>query len=240
MISDQGLKRRVLVVDDDEDLSMIVQDLLEDYGYDVTLAPDSEVAYELLEKQSYHLIILDINLPDTTGFEVCKELRKLSTVPVIFASARTSETDKITGLDIGGDDYIAKPYSLKELLSRVNSLVRRTYGFTEQSLTYYIGKGTDNEIEISTADRLVKRNGERINLSLKEFDVLMNLAEHMNTAFKKEKLLEAVWGTLSEVEMSTLTVHIRWLREKLEKDPSKPEYIRTVWGVGYMLTDHKG
>lgn len=232
-------KKRILIVDDDCDLSMIVQDMLEDYGYQVTLAESSEKAYELLETNSYHLIILDINLPGTTGFEVCQELRKVSTVPVVFASARTSETDKITGLDLGGDDYLAKPYSLKELLSRVNSLIRRTYGYTEQSHAYVLGEGTDHCIRISTGDRVVTCNGEKVSLSLKEFDLLAALAAHKNEAIKKEKLLETVWGTFSEVEMSTLTVHIRWLREKLEVDPSKPVYLKTVWGIGYMLADNE-
>lgn len=229
------MKRKILIIDDDEDLSMIVSDMLTDYGYDVTLACDSDEAYSLMEKMSFHLIILDINLPGTTGFNVCKELRRISTVPVIFASARTDENDKITGLDIGGDDYIAKPYSLKELLSRVNSLIRRTYGFGEQTKNYTLGNESGNLIEISTNDRIVKRNHEKISLSLKEFDLLVHMAEHMNEAVKKDDLLHEVWGTLSEVEMSTLTVHIRWLREKLETDPSKPEYIKTVWGIGYML-----
>lgn len=236
MVTDAA-KRKILIIDDDVDLSMIVRDLFEDYGYAVTLAQDSETAYALMEKNSFHLIILDINLPETTGFEVCRQLRRISTVPVIFASARTDEDDKLTGLDIGGDDYLAKPYSLKELLSRTNSLIRRTYGFETPSKTYIIGKGTDNCIEISTEDRTVFRNGEKVSLSLKEFDLLSYLAEHMGEALHKEKLLEQVWGILNEVEMSTLTVHIRWLREKLEKNPSEPEYIKTVWKVGYELED---
>jgi len=226
-------RRNILIVDDDKDLSGIVSDMLEDYGYHVTLAMSSEKAYELLEKQTFHVILLDINLPRITGFEVCRELRKISTVPIIFASARTSENDRITGLDMGGDDYLAKPYSLKELLSRINSLIRRTYGFEDKNITYEFG--TNNEIKLSLRNRQVTRNGEKINLSLKEFDLLAYMAAHPNESLKKETLLREVWGTYSEVEISTVAVHIRWLREKIENDPSKPIIIKTVWGIGYRL-----
>ncbi len=229
--------KKILIIDDDKDLSMIVQDMYEDNGYQVSLALNSEEAYGLLEKNSYHMILLDINLPRITGFEICKELRKISTVPIIFASARTSEDDKITGLDLGGDDFLPKPYSLKELLSRTNSILRRAYGFEEQNKSVEIGKGTNNIIVITTSNRTVTRNGQNVALSLKEYDLLQFLADHKNEAQKKDTILRQVWGTLCEVEMSTLTVHIRWLREKLEVNPSQPVYLKTVWGVGYMLED---
>lgn len=227
------MKRKILIIDDDKDLSMIVQDMLEDYGYQTTLALSAEEAYEKMAADSYHLILLDINLPESSGFEVCQELRKVSTVPIIFASARTSENDKVTGLDMGADDYLAKPYSLKELLSRVNSLLRRTYGFSEEDSTYYLGE--NKEICISTVSRSVTRRGETVSLSLKEFDLLVCLAAHMNESMSKETLLQEVWGTFCEVELSTVAVHIRWLREKLEEEPSHPKLIKTVWGIGYML-----
>lgn len=227
-------KKNILIIDDDKDLSMITSDMLEDYGYNVTCAENSDIAFELMKDNVFHLIILDINLPNTTGFEICKELRKVSSVPIIFASARTSEDDKIIGLDIGGDDYIPKPYSLKELLSRVNSLIRRTYGFQTNDKKYIIGS-EKNQIEISTANRTVMRNSEKISLSLKEFDVLVFLAKHMNETVKKETILSEVWGAYSEIELSTVAVHIRWLREKLEENPSKPTIIKTVWGIGYTI-----
>lgn len=227
------MKRKILIIDDDKDLSMIVQDMLEDYGYQTALALSAEEAYERMAADSYHLILLDINLPESSGFEVCQELRKVSTVPIIFASARTSENDKVTGLDMGADDYLAKPYSLKELLSRVNSLLRRTYGFSEEDSTYYLGE--NKEICISTVSRSVTRRGETVSLSLKEFDLLVCLAAHMNESMSKETLLQEVWGTFCEVELSTVAVHIRWLREKLEEEPSHPKLIKTVWGIGYML-----
>ncbi|MDF2944119.1 MAG: Response regulator consisting of a CheY-like receiver domain and a winged-helix DNA-binding domain [Herbinix sp.] len=226
------MKKSILIIDDDEDLAAITADLLKNYDYLVTIAHDGEEAYSLLGSNKYHLILLDINLPRETGFTFCRELRKVSSVPIIFASARTSEDDRITGFDIGGDDYLPKPYSLKELLSRVNALMRRTYGFGEEEKIYHIG-----DIEIRTSARMVLRKGEQIMLSLKEYDLLSFMAEHRNVALSKEKLLNEVWGTYCEVEVSTVAVHIRWLREKLESDPSTPVYIKTIWGVGYCLSD---
>lgn len=228
------MKKQILIIDDDEDLSMIISDMLEDYGYEVTCVGDSEQAFEILSDHVFHLILLDINLPGQTGFELCKELRKVSTVPVIFASARTSETDRITGFDIGGDDYLPKPYSMKELLSRVNALLRRTYGFTEEEKIVTFGN-----VEVNITARTVRKDKEEVSLSLREFDLLAYLCEHKNQALTKEKLLQEVWGAFSMVEASTLTVHIRWLREKLEDDPAKPQYIKTVWGHGYMLEEKK-
>ncbi len=222
--------KHILIIDDDEDLSFIISEMLEGYGYQVTCVGDTEQAFTLLEEHTYHLILLDINLPDGTGFELCKELRRVSTVPVIFASARTSEDDRVTGFDIGGDDYLPKPYSMKEMLSRVNALMRRTYGFSEQEKVVTFGN-----VSVNITSRSVTRNGEPVALSLREFDLLAYLCEHANTALSKDKLIAEVWGAFSMVEPSTLTVHIRWLREKLEEDPANPEYIKTVYKVGYML-----
>lgn len=224
------MKKKILIIDDDEDLSFIISDMLESYGYQVTWAKDSEEAFLYLSENMYHLILLDINLPNTTGFELCKELRKVSTVPVIFASARINETDRITGFDIGGDDYLPKPYSMKELLSRVNALIRRTYGFAKEEKIIQFG-----EVFVDINARTVTKKGQVVSLSLREFDLLAYLCEHKNVAIPKEELLSEVWGAFSMVEPSTLTVHIRWLREKLEENPAKPDYIKTVFKVGYLL-----
>lgn len=224
------MSKHILIVDDDEDLSFITGDMLESYGYKVSHAKNAAAAFDMLSENKYHLILLDVNLPETTGFEICQELRKASSVPVIFASARTSETDRITGFDIGGDDYLPKPYSMQELLSRVNALVRRTYGFTEEEKLVTFG-----DVSVNITSRTVTKNGQPISLSLREFDLLAFLCEHKNTALAKDKIISEVWGAFSLVESSTLTVHIRWLREKLEDDPAKPEYIKTVFKVGYMI-----
>lgn len=227
---------KILIVDDDKDLSMIIADMLEDQGHEALHVTTLENAYELLEREKVALILLDINLPDGTGFELCEELRRVSEVPVIFASARTSEDDKIVGLDIGGDDYLAKPFSLKELMSRINSLLRRTYGYSNAPQVHKIQAGGDNLICIDESSRSVTRNGIPVSLSPMEYDLLLYLVRHAGTALPKEKILNDVWGAFSQVEPSTLTVHIRWLRTKLEKDVSNPELIKTVWGVGYIFT----
>lgn len=224
------MRKNILIIDDDEDLSFIISEMLENYGYNVSCACSAEAAFDMLSVNTYDLILLDINLPETTGFEVCQKLRNVSSVPVIFASARTSETDRITGFDIGGDDYIPKPYSMKELLSRVNALMRRVYGFPEAEEIIRFGS-----IIVNVTSRTVVKNGATVSLSLKEFDLLAYLCRHKNTALTKDKLLSEVWGAFSLVEPSTLTVHIRWLREKLEDDSSRPEYIKTIFKVGYML-----
>lgn len=223
------MEKTILIVDDDEDLSYIIADMLENYGYHVKLAKDREEALTLLTERMFRLVLLDINLPDGTGFELCRELREVSTVPVIFASARSSETDRIAGFDIGGDDYLPKPYSMKELLSRVNALMRRTYGFGEESVLSF------GDVVVNITSRTVLRGGRAVALSLKEFDLLAYLCEHKNCALTKEKLLAGVWGAFSITEPSTLAVHIRWLREKIEENPAEPKYIKTVYKVGYML-----
>ena len=220
----------ILIIDDDRDLHMIISDMLTGYGYRVTCAIDAEEAFALLSKNTYHLILLDINLPDSDGFELCKELRRVSTVPVIFASARTSESDRISGYEIGGDDYLPKPYSMKELLVHVQALIRRTYGFSSEEKIVSFG-----DVTVNMTSRSVTKKGEPVSLSLREFDLLAFLCEHKNEAMPKEKILTSVWGAFMTSEASTLTVHIRWLREKLEDDPADPKFIKTVYKVGYML-----
>ena len=221
---------KILIIDDDKDILTIISDMLSGYGYEVTTATSAEDAFDLLSKGSYHLLLLDINLPDSDGFEICKQLREVSTVPVIFASARTSEDDRVTGYSIGGDDYLPKPYSMKELLVRVQALIRRTYGFSTEEKIVSFG-----DVVVNITARTVTKNGEAVSLSLREFDLLAYLCEHINEAMPKDKILTSVWGAFMTSEASTLTVHIRWLREKLEEDPADPKFIKTVYKVGYML-----
>lgn len=224
------MEKRILITEDDADLAGITKDMLEGYGYEVQIAGSLEQTFAMLTKDTFDLLLVDINLPDGSGFDVCRELRRISKVPVIFASARTGETDKIKGLDMGGDDYLAKPYSLRELLARINALFRRIYGEQEDMPVYESGG-----IRVDTGMRKVERDGEEIKLALREFDLLAYLCAHPNRAIRKETLLHEVWGAFSEAETATVAVHIRWLREKLEKDPAHPQLIKTVWGVGYQL-----
>lgn len=222
--------KRILITEDDGDLANITKDMLEQYGYEVRIAKDCEQTFTILTDEKFDLLLVDINLPDGSGFEVCGELRRISKVPVIFASARTGEADKIKGLDMGGDDYIAKPYSLRELLARVNALLRRTYGTQENAPVYELGK-----IRVDVGMRTVERDGVEIKLALREFDLLAYLCAHPNQVIRKEEILHEVWGAFSEAEPATVAVHIRWLREKLEENPARPQLIKTVWGIGYQL-----
>ena len=228
--------KHILIIDDDVELSELIRDMLEDKGHTVDIINSVEESYTYLMNNMPHLILLDVNLPDGDGFAICSELRKISNVPVIFASARTSEDDRVTGLDMGGDDYIPKPYSIKELYSRINALLRRTYGISDREIIGIVA-GEDNIIEIDTGARYMKKNGVRVELSPKEYDLFAFLLKNKGTAVDKDTLLNNVWGAFSVVEQSTLTVHIRWLREKLETNPSKPSLIKTVWGIGYMLEE---
>ncbi len=222
--------RRILIIDDDTALSDITRDMLEQYEYEVEQAYSVSEAFATLTDTRFDLLLLDINLPDGTGFEVCEELRRVSMVPVIFASARTGVDDRISGFEKGGDDYLPKPYSMKELLVRINALIRRTYGAAAEE-----EKVTFGNVEVNLTSRSVTKNGKEVSLSLKEFDLLAYLVRNRNNAVEKDKLISEVWGAFSEVDASTLTVHIRWLREKLEDEPSAPKYIKTVYKVGYML-----
>lgn len=224
------MKREILLVDDERELSAIISKMLEGCGYSVTCTDCASGAFNLLAAKRFDLLILDINLPDADGFEICRNLREVSEVPVIFASARTAEDDKVNALEIGGDDYMEKPFSLKELLARVNALIRRTYGLQQSQDVWRFG-----EVEIHPASRQVSKRGNAVSLAQREFDLLVYLYQNRNNAIPKEKILAAVWGAFSEVEPSTLTVHIRWLREKLEDDPAHPQYIKTIWRLGYML-----
>ena len=224
------MKKTILIIDDDVTLSELIKDILENYDYNVDHVISADKAYNKLSINKYHLILLDINLPDQTGFEICKEIRKVSQTPIIFASARVGENDRITGFDLGADDYIPKPYSLKELIARINAVIRRTYGNNNDEKIVNF-----SNVTVNITSRRVFKNNNEITLSLKEFDLLKYLCEHINTPISKEVLISEVWGAFSIVDPSSLTVHIRWLREKLENNPAEPKFIKTVYKIGYML-----
>lgn len=230
MANVSDLRARILIVDDDKELSFIIKKMLENYSYNVTVTHSCEEAFRLLGETSFDLVLLDVNLPDGTGFDVCRQLRGVCDVPVIFASARTDEDDRVTGFDIGGDDYLPKPYSMRELLSRVNALLRRTFrNSTEEKVVCF------GSVRVNITARTVEKDGRPVQLSLREFDLLAFLCQRQGEVIPKEKIFAQVWGAFTEVEPSTLAVHIRWLREKLEDDPAKPRFIRTVRKVGYVL-----
>lgn len=229
-MSSQTNTGRVLLAEDDQDLAGITRDYLEAKGHRVVLCPNAQSVYEILKNQVFDLLILDINLPDEDGFSICREIITQSDLPIIFASARTSEKDKIQALDLGGDDYLAKPYSLQELDSRVKALLRRVYKQEGKMQIYQAGP-----LWLDPHARRARLNGQDLILSPREFDLLAFFLQNPEVTLTKEEILAKVWGTYAEAELATVAVHVRWLREKIEPDPSHPIYIKTVWGAGYRF-----
>ena len=222
----------VLIVDDDADLSAIVARYLESEGFAVMRAASAEEAYDVLGARPFDLVLLDINLPGDDGFAACAALRRASDVPVIFASARTSETDRIEGLDTGGDDYLPKPYSLRELLAHVRALLRRAKGRAGDEASAGRSAGS---FTLDEGAGILAKEGVSVPLSPKELALAAYLVRHEGVAVSKERLLAEVWGAFSEVEPQTVSVHMSWLRAKLEDDPAHPIYFKTVRGKGYLF-----
>lgn len=224
----------LLLVEDDLDLAFITKDFLMEH-HDVIHVTHKQAALAHYEANKIDLVLLDVNLPDGTGFEICQEIRQRASVPIIFMSARTGDVDRVKGLQLGGDDYIPKPYSLVEFAARVDALLRRSYHYPKADKPtkhHQIGS-----IIVDPLSRKVTKEGQLVELSPKEFELLLVLCEHRGQAMAKERLLNLAWGHDTIVELSSLTVHIRWLREKLEENPSEPVYLKTLWGVGYILED---
>ena len=222
---------RILIAEDEVELAKGLKFLLEKNKFTVDIVHDGADALDCFQCVEYDVIVLDIMMPKVNGLEVLRHIRKCrSSVPVLMLTAKAEVEDRVVGLEAGADDYLPKPYSMKELLSRVNALIRRTYEFMEQDNIVQFG-----DVVVNISSRTVQKQGDIISLSLKEFDLLACLCQHRNHAVPKEKIINEVWGDFSIAEPSTLTVHIRWLREKIENDPANPQYIKTVYKVGYML-----
>jgi DNA-binding response OmpR family regulator len=198
----------------------------------VLVAEDGQTALEILEREPPDLVVLDLMLPEVDGLEITRRLRAAGEIPIIMLTARREETDRILGLEMGADDYVVKPFSPRELVSRVKAVLRRTLGSAtardEQSLVFA-------DLHIDPVTRLVIVDGEERTLTAKEFDLLWVLARHPRQVFNRNQLLDLVWGMTEYVDPSTVTVHVRRLREKIEADPSNPRHIQTVWGVGYRF-----
>jgi DNA-binding response OmpR family regulator len=224
---------RVLVVDDDPTVSEVVARYLERDGYAVETVADGRTALDRALAEPPDLVILDLMLPGIDGLEVCRRLRALAPVPIVILTARGQENDRIVGLDLGADDYVAKPFSTKELVARVRAVLRRARGplAAAPEPTRVL---VDGDLEVDITARQARRAGEVVSLTAREFELLAFLMRNPNRAFRREELLERVWG-YSFGDTSTVTVHIRRLREKVEDDPSAPRYLATVWGVGYRF-----
>jgi DNA-binding response OmpR family regulator len=221
----------VLVVDDEPMVRDVVTRYLERDGHRVVEAEDGDTARTLIEREAPSLVLLDVMLPGKTdGLELCRWIRSSSDLPVILLTARVEETDRIVGLELGADDYVTKPFSPRELATRVKTVLRRARPSAPPRERISIG-----QLEIDAATREARRGGEVVGLTAKEFDLLWFLASNPNRAFSRDQLMHRVWGYSAALDTGTVTVHVRRLREKLERDPSEPQLLETVWGVGYRL-----
>ncbi|WP_294136215.1 response regulator transcription factor [uncultured Clostridium sp.] len=219
--------KNILIVEDEANISDFVKGELEYEGYNVCIKEDGREGLEEALKNEYDLIILDVMLPSMNGFEICRRLKREKQSPIIMLSAKDSVMDKVNGLQIGADDYIAKPFAIEELLARIEVVFRR-----QDNLNNYIIKFKD--ITINKSSRVVKRDGNEINLTNKEYELLMILIENKDKVVTREELLEKIWGYGYEPETNVIDVYIRYLRAKLNNE-NKEEYIQTVRSVGYIM-----
>jgi DNA-binding response OmpR family regulator len=216
----------ILVVEDDEQIAELMRDFLEAEGFRVRHAANGRETNEQLERGRPDLVLLDVMLPDESGFEICRRLRRDSAVPVLFLSARDSDADKIRGLGLGGDDYIVKSATPAEVVARVKAVLRRASPPDGQRLRF-------GELEVDLAAHEVRCEGRPVELTAREFELLRILVEHPRQVFSRDQLFELVWGSFGD--RSAVAVYIARLRQKIEPDPGSPRYIVTVWGAGYRL-----
>lgn len=228
------MSKRVLVVDDEKLIVKGIRFSLEQDGMEVECAYDGEEALKIAKEQKFDMILLDVMLPGLSGFEVCQQIREFSNVPIVMLTAKGEDIDKILGLEYGADDYITKPFNILEVKARIKAIMRRTA--TKES------PKAESSSMIERGDMKIDREGRRvyieekeINLTAKEFDVLELLILNPNKVYSREKLLTMVWGADYPGDVRTVDVHIRRLREKIEKNPSEPRYVHTKWGVGYYF-----
>jgi len=221
----------VLVVDDEPIVRDVVVRYLEQEGYRTLQAADGDTARELLEHEEPSLVVLDLMLPGTDGLALCRWIRGRSQLPVIMVTALGEESDRLTGLELGADDYLTKPFSPKELVARVKAVLRRSQNGTPKAERIDIA-----DLSIDAGRRQVTRAGEPLALTALEFDLLWFLAGHPNQVFTRRELMDNVWGYSSALDTGTVTVHVRRLRAKVEDDPAHPRHLETVWGSGYRFT----
>ena len=222
----------VLVIDDEPAIRDVVVQYLRREGYDTLESGDGKRARELLEREWPSLVVLDIMPPGSDGLSLCRWIRDRSELPVIMLTARGEEADRIVGLELGADDYVTKPFSPRELVARVRTVLRRG-GATSESGHERIRFG---DVEIDAAAREVRKGDGVVKLTAREFDLLLFFARHPRRVFSRDQLMSRVWGYEPAFDSGTITVHVRRVREKIEDDPARPRHLETVWGVGYRLT----
>ena len=229
---------KVLIAEDDKNLLDILTYNMEKEGYRVNTAQDGIDAVEKVRNEKPDLIILDIMLPEMDGFEVCRIVRREMTMPILMLTARADEVDKIAGLELGADDYMTKPFSIRELLARSKAMLRRVDMVKQSFVTPTTERASTlkfGDLELDTARHVVSRNHMPVDLGPKEFDLLAFLMINRGQVFSRDKLLDRVWGYEFAGDTRTVDVHVRWLRQKIEPNPEKPVYLQTVRGVGYKF-----
>ena len=227
------MDKRVLVVDDEKLIVKGIKFSLEQEGLLVDCAYDGEEAVAAAKSTSYDVILLDLMLPKLSGFEVCQQIREFSDVPIVMLTAKSEDIDKIMGLEYGADDYITKPFNILEVKARIKAILRRSRKQTEAVSEE--NNLTAGDIRVEKDGRRVFLRGQEVNLTAKEFDLLELLMTNPNKVYSRENLLNIVWGYEYPGDVRTVDVHVRRLREKIEQNPSEPEYIHTKWGVGYFF-----
>ena len=214
----------IIIVEDNKEIGTLLCDFLRRENYTVSLADTGEKALSIFEQYGAKLLVLDIGLPGLDGFSVCSRIRETSNTHILIASAKTDKESTLKGLQIGADDYISKPFDVDILIAKINGIFKRKYAREEIIC---------NNLKLNTVTKTLTVEGKAVSVTEKEFQLLRLLVENKGITLKKDYLFNSVWGSDSESEPQTLTVHIKWLREKTEKDPKKPEHIITVWGTGY-------
>jgi len=222
----------VLVVDDEDIVRSVVVRYLKRDGYETLEAGDGLRARELIERARPDLVILDVMVPGVDGLELCRWIRSSSDLPVIMLTARGEEADRIVGLELGADDYIGKPFSPRELAARVRTVLRRVAASPTPAEALAFG-----DVVLERSTREARKAGEEVQLTAKEFDLIWFLASHPRRVLSRDQLMTSVWGYTRAIDTGTVTVHVRRLRQKLERDPSSPRHVQTVWGVGYRLVE---
>ena len=222
---------KILVVDDEKTLVKGIKFNLENEGYQVECAYDGAAAVELARNNKFDLLILDVMMPEVDGLEACMRIREFSNVPIIMLTAKSEDADKLIGFECGADDYLTKPFNILELKARVRALLRRAAGVQRSQGAIL----TAGELSLNTEERVAIRGGETVELTAKEYDLIELLMRNPRRVYSRENLMNVVWGYSYAGDYRTVDVHIRRLREKLEKNPAEPDHIMTKWGVGYYF-----
>ena len=227
--------QKILIVEDDEAIANLEKDYLEASGFKVVLENKGSEGLKRALEEDFDLFILDLMLPDVDGFEICKRIREVKNTPILMVSAKKDDIDKINGLGMGADDYITKPFSPGELVARVKAHLNRFERHISSNSAKRKKLIEIRGLQIDEDSRIVKVDGEEIQFSTREYDLLLYMVKNPNKVISKEELFEAIWGQDSCGDISTVTVHIKKVREKIELDSSKPQYVETIWGLGYRF-----